>query len=63
MEATTGTLEERLHKLGDPDRRQGLKDKLPSVATAPLETVTVLVAAIAGDRARTARCRCARSPT
>ena len=42
MEATTGTLEERLHKLADPDRRQGLKDKLPSVATAPLETVTVL---------------------
>jgi N-acyl-D-aspartate/D-glutamate deacylase len=42
MEATTGTLEERLHKLGDPARRQGLKDKLPSVATAPLETVTVL---------------------
>jgi N-acyl-D-amino-acid deacylase len=42
MEATTGTLDERLHKLGDPDRRQGLKDKLPSVATAPLESVTIL---------------------
>jgi N-acyl-D-aspartate/D-glutamate deacylase len=42
MEATTGTLAERLHKLGDPDRREGLKDNLPSVATAPLDTVTVL---------------------
>ena len=42
MEATTGSLEERLHKLGDPDRRQALKDNLPYVATAPLETVTVL---------------------
>jgi N-acyl-D-aspartate/D-glutamate deacylase len=42
MEATTGTLEERLHKLGDPARRQALKDKMPSVATAPIETVTVL---------------------
>jgi N-acyl-D-aspartate/D-glutamate deacylase len=42
MEATTGTVAERLHKLGDPDRRQGLKDNLPYVATAPLESVTVL---------------------
>ena len=42
MEATTGSLEERLHKLGDPDRRQGLKDNMPYVATAPLESVTVL---------------------
>ncbi|MDY7105321.1 MAG: amidohydrolase family protein [Actinomycetota bacterium] len=42
MEATTGTTEERLAKLGDPARRQGLKDQMPSVATAPLETVTVL---------------------
>jgi N-acyl-D-amino-acid deacylase len=42
MEATTGTVEERLHKLADPARRQGLKDNMPSVATAPLETVTVL---------------------
>jgi len=42
MEATTGSLEERLHKLGDPARRQGLKDHPPYVATAPLETVTVL---------------------
>jgi N-acyl-D-aspartate/D-glutamate deacylase len=41
MEATTGSLEERLAKLGDPARRQGLKDKLPYVATAPIETVTV----------------------
>jgi N-acyl-D-aspartate/D-glutamate deacylase len=42
MEATTGTLEERLHKLADPARRQGLKDKPPYVATAPIGTVTVL---------------------
>jgi N-acyl-D-amino-acid deacylase len=42
MEATTGTFEERLAKLGDPARRQGLRDNLPNVATAPLETVTVL---------------------
>jgi N-acyl-D-amino-acid deacylase len=42
MEATTGTLDERLHKLADLARRQGLKDNMPRVATAPLETVTVL---------------------
>ncbi|MCC6436493.1 MAG: amidohydrolase family protein [Acidimicrobiales bacterium] len=42
MEATTGSVEERLHKLADPARRAGLKEKMPSVATAPLETVTVL---------------------
>jgi N-acyl-D-aspartate/D-glutamate deacylase len=42
MEATTGSVEERLHKLADPRRRQGLKDNMPAVATAPLETVTVL---------------------
>jgi N-acyl-D-aspartate/D-glutamate deacylase len=42
MEATTGTTADRLHKLGDPSRRQGLKDRMPNVATAPLETVTVL---------------------
>lgn len=42
MEATTGSKADRLAKLADPARRQGLKDKLPSVATAPLETVTIL---------------------
>ena len=42
MEATTGTLDERRHKLADPARRQGLKDNPPYVATAPLESVTVL---------------------
>jgi len=42
MEATTGSLDERRHKLADPDRRQGLKDNLPQTATAPIETVTVL---------------------
>jgi N-acyl-D-amino-acid deacylase len=42
MEATTGTVAERLHKLADPDRRAALKEHLPSVATAPLATVTIL---------------------
>ena len=42
MEATTGSVDERLHKLADPARRQALKDHPPSVATAALETVTVL---------------------
>ncbi len=42
MEATMGSVEERLHKLADPARRQGLKDHMPGIATAPLETVTVL---------------------
>ena len=42
MEATTGSVAERLAKLADPGRRQGLKDQPPSVATAAIETVTVL---------------------
>jgi N-acyl-D-aspartate/D-glutamate deacylase len=41
-EATTGTLDERLRKLGDPARRQALKDTLPMVAAGPLQDVTVL---------------------
>ena len=41
-EATTGSTEERLHKLADPGRRQGLKDNMPRVASAPLDTVTIL---------------------
>jgi N-acyl-D-aspartate/D-glutamate deacylase len=42
MEATTGTVSERLAKLADPQRRPALREHLPRVATAPLETVTVL---------------------
>ena len=42
MEATMGSKAERLAKLGDPARRQALKDNLPKIATAPLETVTIL---------------------
>ena len=42
MEATMGSVAERLAKLGDPGRRQALRDNLPAIATAPLETVTVL---------------------
>ena len=51
MEATTGSLDEKRHKLADPDRRAGLRDNLPATATAPIETVTVLVASHRGDRA------------
>jgi N-acyl-D-amino-acid deacylase len=42
MEATTGELDERKFKLADPDRRQGLKDNLPGIATASMGNVTVL---------------------
>lgn len=42
MQATTGTTAERLAKLADPAGRQGLKDQMPKVATAPLDSVTVL---------------------
>jgi N-acyl-D-aspartate/D-glutamate deacylase len=41
-EATTGSHEERLRKLADPARRPALKDDLPTIASGPLETVTVL---------------------
>jgi len=41
-EATTGSHEERRRKLADPARRQALKDNLPTIATGPLDTVTVL---------------------
>ena len=41
-EATMGTPTERLAKLADPQRRAGLRDNLPQVATAPIETITVL---------------------
>jgi len=42
MEATTGSLDERKHKLADPERRAGLRENLPQTATAPIDTVTVL---------------------
>lgn len=41
-EATTGTMEERLFKLGDPARRQALKDELPTVTTGPIPNFTIL---------------------
>jgi N-acyl-D-aspartate/D-glutamate deacylase len=41
-EATTGTLEEKLHKLGDPARRQGLKDNLPITATVPIPQIIIM---------------------
>ena len=61
MEATTGTLEERLRKLADPARRQGLKDQPPYVATAPIDTVTVLAPRSRPRPSPSARCRSARS--
>ncbi len=44
-EATTGTFEERLHKLSDPARRPALKEHLPRIATGPLDAVTILTPA------------------
>lgn len=40
-EATTGTLEERLAKLGDPARRQGLKDLMPITSTGAFEEIVI----------------------
>jgi N-acyl-D-aspartate/D-glutamate deacylase len=40
-EATTGTLEERRTKLGDPARRAALKDRMPISATGPLAGIVV----------------------
>jgi N-acyl-D-amino-acid deacylase len=44
-EATTGTVEERLHKLSDPARRPALKANLPRIASGPLDAVTILTPA------------------
>lgn len=41
-EATTGTLEERKAKLGDPARRQALKDNMPITATGPLPGIVIV---------------------
>ena len=41
-DATTGSHAERLRKLADPARRQALRDDLPTIATGPIETATVL---------------------
>lgn len=41
-EATVGTTEERLAKLADPARRQGLKDDMPETATVPIPQITIL---------------------
>ncbi len=40
-EATIGTLEERRAKLGDPGRRQALKDQMPATATGPLPGIVI----------------------
>ena len=41
-EATTGSLAERKRKLGDPVRRQALKDNLPFTATGPLPGIVIV---------------------
>ncbi len=41
-EATTGTFEERLQKLGDPARRPALREKLPITATGPLPDIVIV---------------------
>ncbi|MGE0659490.1 MAG: amidohydrolase family protein, partial [Reyranellaceae bacterium] len=41
-EATTGTLEERKAKLGDPARRAALREKLPITATGPLPGIVIV---------------------
>ena len=41
-EATTGTLEERKQKLGDPARRKALRDKMPRTATGPLPGIVIV---------------------
>lgn len=41
-EATTGTLEERRQKLGDPARREKLKAQMPMTATGPLPGIVIV---------------------
>ncbi len=41
-DATTGTLEERKQKLGDPAGRQVLKDNMPRTATGPLPDIVIV---------------------
>ena len=41
-EATTGSREERKRKLGDPARRQALKDNMPITATGPLPDIVIV---------------------
>jgi len=41
-QATTGTIEEKLAKLGDPQRRPALREQRPYTATGPIEAITVL---------------------
>jgi N-acyl-D-aspartate/D-glutamate deacylase len=40
-EATTGTLEEKLHKLADPARREAMKQKLPMLVTGSIEGIVI----------------------
>ena len=41
-EATTGTLEERKQKLGDPARRAALREKIPMTATGPFADIVIV---------------------
>jgi N-acyl-D-aspartate/D-glutamate deacylase len=40
-EATTGTIEERLAKLADPERRKAMKNKPPRAAIGPFEQTVI----------------------
>jgi N-acyl-D-aspartate/D-glutamate deacylase len=41
-EATVGTLEEKIHKLGDPGRREGLRTQRPSTVTCAIEEIVLV---------------------
>ena len=41
-EATLGTVEERLAKLADPERRAGLRESRPLTVTGPIENIVVV---------------------
>ena len=49
-DATTGTLEERKAKLGDPARREALKQQMPRTATGPLEEIVIVGPQLAKNR-------------
>jgi N-acyl-D-amino-acid deacylase len=42
MDATTGTLEEKFHKLADPERRERLRNEVSTGVIGPMENITVL---------------------
>jgi N-acyl-D-amino-acid deacylase len=50
-EATTGSREERIAKLGDPGRRQALKNQMPVTATGPLPGIVITGPKLAKNKA------------